>query len=325
MRKGKNMEKTLFLSPSPHIKDRINVSRLMWKVILSVLPAVGFSVYFFRFKAVELYLTCIFFSIISEYLFLKLRKRELSKEPSAILTGLLLAMILPPSFPLWAAALGAVFAVIFGKQIFGGLGYNIFNPALIGRAFLVATFPVLMTTWVSPFTLDVLTGATPLGLLKSQLELSKFQYQLTPLWNLFWGNVGGSLGETSAFALLIGAAYLLIGKYIDWRIPLFYLLTVLVFSSVTFLLNSAYGSPLFHLLAGGLIIGAFFMATDPVTTPISKLGRIIFGVGAGVIVMVIRLWGGYPEGVMFSILFMNAITPLLNRYIKPRSFGGIKG
>ncbi|RLE11015.1 electron transporter RnfD [Candidatus Aerophobetes bacterium] len=309
------MEKVLFLSPSPHIKDRMDVSRLMWDVIFSLLPAVGFSVYFFRFKAVELYLTCIFFSVLSECLFLKLRRRELPKEPSAILTGLLLAMVLPPSIPLWAAALGAIFAIIFGKQIFGGLGYNIFNPALMGRAFLMATFPVLMTTWINPFTLDVVTSATPLGLLK-------FHHQLTPLWSLFWGNVAGSLGETSAFALLVGAVYLLVKRCIDWRIPLFYLLTVLVFSSVTFLLNPAYGSPLFHLLAGGLILGAFFMATDPVTTPISKLGRIIFGTGAGVLVMVIRLWGGYPEGVMFSIIFMNAITPVLNRYIKPKSFGG---
>lgn len=312
------MEKVLFLSPSPHIKDKMNVSRLMWEVILSLLPAVGFSIYFFRFRAVELILTCIFFSVISEYLFLKLRKKELPKEPSAILTGLLLAMVLPPSLPLWAAAMGAIFAIVFGKQISGGLGYNIFNPALIGRAFLVATFPVLMTTWINPFTLDVVTSATPLGLLR-------FQSQSTSWLSLFWGNVAGSLGETSGIALLIGAAYLLIRKCIDWRIPLFYLLTVLVFSGITFLFNPGYGSPLFHLLAGGLILGAFFMATDPVTTPISKRGRIIFGMGAGILVMVIRLWGGYPEGVMFSILFMNAITPVLNRYIKPRSFGGKKG
>jgi len=311
----KRNQRTLLLAAAPHIKDKITVSKLMINVIIALFPAIGFSIYFYRLKAVELLLTCAFFGVLSEYLFLRLRHKQIPKEPSALLTGILLAMVLPPDIPLWAAATGAIFAIIFGKQIFGGLGYNIFNPALIGRAFLMATFPVLMTTWTEPFTLDTITGATPLGLMK-------FQSQSTPLSNLFWGNVAGSLGETSAFALLIGAAYLLIRRYIDWRIPLFYLGTVEIFSGIAFLFNRNFGSPLFHLLAGGLILGAFFMATDPVTTPVSKLGRIIFGVGAGVLVMVIRLWGGYPEGVMFSIIFMNAITPLLDRYIKPRVLGG---
>ena len=287
----------------------------MWAVIIALIPAMGFSVYFFRLQAVKLLVTCAFFSIASEYIFIKLRRKNLPNEPSALLTGILLALVLPPDLPLWAAAMGAIFAVIFGKQIFGGLGYNIFNPALVGRAFLMATFPVLMTTWTAPLTLDTLTGATPLGLLK-------FQHLLTPISDLFWGNVAGSLGETSAFALLVGGIFLIAKRYIDWRIPVFYLGTVAIFSEIAFLFNSAYGSPLFHLLAGGLMLGAFFMATDPVTTPVSRLGRIIFGVGAGVVVMVIRLWGGYPEGVMFSILLMNAITPLLDRYIKPKILGG---
>jgi len=313
--KNNQLQRILFLSTSPHIKDRLTVSRLMRDVIIALLPAVGFSIYFFRLRAVELILTCAFVSVVCEYGFLKLRRKKLPKEPSALLTGILLAMVLPPDLPLWAAAMGAVFAIIFGKQIFGGLGYNIFNPALIGRAFLMATFPVLMTTWIKPFTLDAVTSATPLGLMK-------FQSQMTPLSDLFWGSVSGSLGETSAFALLVGAAYLFIRRCIDWRIPFFYLGTVVIFSGIAFLFNPNYGSPLFHLLAGGLILGAFFMATDPVTTPISKLGRIIFGVVAGVLVVVIRLWGGYPEGVMFSILFMNAVTPVLNRYIKPKVLGG---
>lgn len=316
MKKVDEREKKLFLvRVSPHFKDSLTVSRLMWDVIISLLPAIGFSVYFFRLRAVELLLTCAFVSVICEYGFLKLRRKDISREPSALLTGILLAMVLPPGLPLWAAALGAAFAIIFGKQIFGGLGYNVFNPALIGRAFLMATYPVLMTTWTEPFTLDVVTGATPLGLLK-------FQHQFTSLASLFWGNVSGSLGETSAFALLIGACYLFVRRCIDWRIPLFYLLTVALFSSITFLINPLWGNPFFHLLSGGLLLGAFFMATDPVTTPLSTKGRIIFGVGAGVLVMVIRLWGGYPEGVMFSILFMNAVTPLLNRYLKPKVLGG---
>lgn len=316
MKKVDEREKKLFLvRVSPHFKDSLTVSRLMWDVIISLLPAIGFSVYFFRLRAVELLLTCAFVSVICEYGFLKLRRKDIPREPSALLTGILLAMVLPPGLPLWAAALGAAFAIIFGKQIFGGLGYNVFNPALIGRAFLMATYPVLMTTWTEPFTLDVVTGATPLGLLK-------FQHQFTSLASLFWGNVSGSLGETSAFALLIGACYLFVRRCIDWRIPLFYLLTVALFSSITFLINPLWGNPFFHLLSGGLLLGAFFMATDPVTTPLSTKGRIIFGVGAGVLVMVIRLWGGYPEGVMFSILFMNAVTPLLNRYLKPKVLGG---
>ncbi|MCD6317622.1 RnfABCDGE type electron transport complex subunit D [Candidatus Aerophobetes bacterium] len=307
------MEK-LIISSSPHIRDKITVTKLMWGVIIALLPAAGYSVYLFRLRAVELILTCVFFSILSEYLFLKLRRKKIPGEPSAVVSGLLLAMVLPPSLPLWAAALGAVFAIIIGKQIFGGLGYNIFNPALIGRAFLMATYPVLMTSWIEPFTLDAVTTATPLGLMK-------FQSQSTPILQLFLGNVSGSLGETSALALLVGATYLLARRYIDWRVPLSYLGTVAIFSTIAYLIRSSYGSPLFHLLAGGLILGAFFMATDPVTTPISKRGRIIFGVGAGILVMVIRLWGGYAEGVMFSIIFMNALTPLLNRYVKPKVLG----
>ena len=317
--KVEEQQRIFFLSVSPHLKDKLTVSRLMWDVIIALIPAIGVSIYFFRLRAVELILTCVFVSAVSEYVFLKLRGKELPKESSALLTGILLALVLPPNLPLWAAAMGAVFAIIFGKQIFGGLGYNIFNPALIGRAFLMATFPVLMTTWACPFILDTLTGATPLGLMKFQ---SEFITRTTPLSALFWGNVSGSLGETSAVALLIGAAYLFIRKCIDWRIPFFYLATVVVFSGLIFLFTPTSGDPIFHLLAGGLILGAFFMATDPVTTPVSKKGRMIFGIGAGVLVMVIRLWGGYAEGVMFSIIFMNAITPLLNKYTKPRILGG---
>lgn len=307
------MEK-LIISSSPYIKDKVTVAKLMWGIIISLLPAAGYSVYLFRLRAVELILVCCFFSMLSEYLFLRLRKKEISREPSALVSGLLLAMLLPPNFPLWAAALGAIFAIIIAKQIFGGLGYNIFNPALVGRAFLMATYPVLMTSWIEPFTLNAVTTATPLGLIK-------FESQSTPILQLFLGNVSGSLGETSALALLVGATYLLIRRYIDWRVPLSYLGTVAIFSEIAYLTHLSSGSLLLHLFAGGLILGAFFMATDPVTTPLSKSGRVIFGIGAGIMVMVIRLWGDLPGGVMFSILFMNALVPLLNHYIKPRVLG----
>ncbi len=314
-KKNKKIERILTLSSSPHIRDKITVGRIMWAVIIALIPAMAASIYFFRLRAIELIAVCGLASVVTEYLFLRIRGKGSLNEPSALLTGILLALTLPPSFPLWAAVLGTIFAIIIGKQIFGGLGYNIFNPALIGRAFLVATFPVLMTSWVNPFTIDAVTTATPLGLLR-------FQSQATPLMPLFLGNVSGSLGETSALALLIGGAFLLIKKHIDWRTPLAYLLTVALFSGIFYLINPLYGSPLLHLLAGGLMIGVFFMATDPVTTPLAKQGRWLFGLGAGVIVVIIRNWGGYAEGVMFSILLMNAFTPLLDRYIKPRVLGG---
>ncbi len=315
MEKDKVTQRILILSSSPHIRDRLTVGRLMWGVIIALSPALAASIYFFGLQAVKLIAVCSSVSLVAEYIFLWLRGKSFPTEPSALLSGLLLALILPPTLPLWSAALGAVFAIIVGKQIFGGLGYNIFNPALIGRAFLAATFPVLMTTWVKPFSLAAITTATPLGLMK-------FQSQSTSLIKLFYGYVGGSLGETSALALLIGGVYLLIRRYIDWRTPLSYLGTVALLSEIFYLISPhGHGTPLFSLLAGGLVLGAFFMATDPVTTPVNKLGRWIFGLGAGVVVVVIRNWGGYPEGVMFSILLMNAFTPLLDRYIKPKVFG----
>ena len=229
-------------------------------------------------------------------------------DGSAVITGLLLALCLPPRLPLWIAAIGAVFAIAFAKCAFGGLGYNIFNPALSGRAFLAISWPVEMTTWAKPLTYDAVTTATPLGLLKMQ-QITTYHI------NLALGNVGGSIGETSAIAILIGGIFLIVKRYIDWRTPLSYIGTVGI---LMVLLGR---DPIFHMLAGGLFLGAFFMATDYVTTPITREGRIIFSIGAGVIVVVIRLIGGYPEGVMFSILLMNAFTPLIDRHVKPRVFG----
>jgi electron transport complex protein RnfD len=207
------------------------------------------------------------------------------------------------------AVVGSAVAIGLGKQVFGGLGYNPFNPALIGRAFLIASFPGAMTTWISP--VDGITTATPLGLLK-------LQGITTDYFSLFIGRVGGCIGETSAVAILIGAAFLLYKGYIDWRIPFSYLGTVAVLMYI-------FGKdPVFHLLSGGLMLGAFFMATDMVTSPITKKGRWIFGIGAGIVVVVIRIWGGLPEGVSYSILLMNGLTPLLNRYTRPRIFGKVK-
>ncbi|MBU0581259.1 MAG: RnfABCDGE type electron transport complex subunit D, partial [Candidatus Margulisbacteria bacterium] len=228
------------------------------------------------------------------------RKKATIHDGSAIVTGLLLAMVVPPTLPFWMIALGSFISIAIAKEAFGGLGFNIFNPALVGRAFLLASYPVMMTTWQLPF--QTATGATPLGILKEGLTES-----LPTIKQLFLGNIGGSLGETSALALLIGAGYLLYRKVIDWRIPVSYIGSVALLSFI-------FGQdPLFHILAGGLILGAFFMATDYVTSPMTPKGKLIFGVGAGVLVVVIRIWGGYPEGVCYSILLMNSVTPLLDK------------
>jgi electron transport complex protein RnfD len=226
----------------------------------------------------------------------------------------LLALILPPSLPLGMAFLGAVVAISLGKHIFGGLGSNIFNPALLGRAFLMAAFPVKLTNYIEPFKADAVTSATP-------LTLWKFDHIFVSLKSLFLGTTSGSLGETSSLFLLLGGIYILLRKAADWRIPLSILSTVAVYSGILYFINPSYGTVLFHLFSGGIMIGAFFMATDPVTSPVTKKGRYIFGILIGVMVITIRIWGGLPEGVMYSILFANALTPLINQVTKQRSFG----
>jgi len=311
-------ERTVAVAAAPHIAVSRTVPGVMWGVLIALTPVVASSIYYFRWLAVGLLVACLGTCLITEALFQLVRRKPVTlHDGSALITGVLMAMVLPPNLPLWAAILGSAFAMIIGKQIFGGLGYNIFNPALIGRAFLMTTFPVLMTTWTNPLSLDTVSGATPLGLMK-------FSQQGTSLYQLFTGSVSGSLGEASAVAILIGGGYLLLRGYADWRIPLSYLGTVAGLSLIFSMIDPGYGGPAFHLLAGGLMLGAFFMATDPVTSPITKRGRWLFGVGAGVLVIIIRLLGGFPEGVMFSILFMNALTPLMNRVTIPVQLGGKK-
>ena len=309
----------LTVSPAPHSRGSITTRRIMREVIVALLPIMLASIYFFRWPAVKLIAVCIGGCIITEIIFQKIRGKKLSiSDGSVVITGLLLAFILPPNLPWGAAILGAVVAVGLGKQIFGGLGLNIFNPALIGRAFLTAAFPVLLTRYVQPYTLDAITEATPLGLMK-------FEGIATPLVKLFLGNTSGSLGETSRLAIILGGGYLLIKRYIDWRIPLAIIIAVAIGGGAFWLIQPAqYPSPLFHLLAGGLMLGAFFMATDPVASPMTKKGRWIFGIGIGILVVVIRLFGGLPEGVMYAILIMEAAVPLINRISRPRVFGAKK-
>lgn len=314
-------EDKLIITPWPHIASQEDVPKIMYGVIIALIPAVLAAGYFFGPRAIGLITICVAVSILTEYAVQRVRKRDITvTDGSGILTGVLLAFTIPPTLPFWAAALAAIVAMGLGKQIYGGLGHNIFNPALVGTAFLQAAFPVAMTTRQEPLQwlqggVDVVSTATPLAELK-------FSQLVTPHFNLLVGNISGALGETSALALMLGAVYMIYRGYIDWRIPGAYLGTVAALGGFFWLVGRAeYPDPVFHMLAGGLLLGAFFMATDPVTSPITSKGQILFGVGAGILTVIIRLWGGFTEGVMYSILFMNALTPLINRYTKPQIFG----
>jgi len=305
----------------------------MWSVSASLLPALVMGAYFFGPKAVFTVALCILTSVLSEYIFQKsLKKTVTVNDGSAFLTGLLLGLNLPPSVPFYIPVTGSIVAVIITKQLFGGLGYNIFNPALIGRAFLLISFPKLMTIWSEPtaaFVLfDAKTTATPLGILKEEGQtrlIEVFGDQLNLYSQLLIGHRAGSIGETSAVALLIGAAFLLYKRYITWHIPLSFLGTAALIAWVFGAKGTLFaGDPLLHLLSGGMILGAFFMATDYVTCPSVKSGQIVFGIGCGFLTMLIRLKGGYPEGVMFAILIMNCFAPLIERGFKTKIFGAQK-
>lgn len=311
----------LVISSSPHFLNTESVPKIMHNVVTALLPATAASVYFFGWRALLLIIVCVASCLVTEYAFQKIRNKSIKiYDGSAIITGMLLAMTLPAGFPIYGAVLGSVFAIGVGKQLFGGLGYNIFNPALLGRAFLMATYPVLTTTWVWPRTMekavDAVTAATPLAMAKFEGKLD------IPVMDLMLGNTAGSLGETSAIAIILGGLYLRYKGYINWKLPLGYLGTIAAFSAVFWLVDpSKYPSPLFHLFAGGAMLGAWFMVTDMVTSPVTSLGQWIFVIVAGILAVVIRLFGGLPEGVMYSILFMNAFVPLLNKHTRPKVFG----
>jgi len=323
-------KRPLIVSVSPHIKSEDTTSRIMWSVSASLLPAMVMSAYFFGPRAFFTVGLCIAASVLSEYLFQTALKKKITvSDGSAFLTGLLLGMNLPPSVPFYIPVIGSFVAVIITKQIFGGLGFNIFNPALIGRAFLLISFPRLMTIWTEPsaafIALDARTTATPLGILKEEGQsrlIELFGDKLHLYAQLLIGHRAGSLGETSAIALLIGAAFLLYRGYITWHIPLSFLGTSALIAWVFGAQGALFaGDPVLHLLSGGIILGAFFMATDYVTSPSVKNGQIIFGIGCGFLTMLIRLKGGFPEGVMFAILIMNCFAPLIDRGFKSKIFG----
>jgi len=311
----------------------------MIDVIVGLVPVMTAAGYYFRLHALTLIATCVISSVVTEWLCNMIRKKPNSLgDFSAIVTGIILALSLPPNLPLWAAVIGSCFAITIGKMVFGGLGANIFNPAMVGRAFLTASFGMLMTTWTVPATTDpampkispentvnATTQATPLAWSKLAIKQKSNAelYSQQQLKYTIIGEVGGCLGETSAIALLVGGLYMLIRRTINFHIPLAVLLSALVFATIFYLINpNAYISPLFHLSSGGLLIGAFFIATDPVTAPLTRRGMWLFGIGVGTITMLIRIVGEYPEGVMYSILLMNAVTPLIDRLCKRVPAGG---
>ena len=323
------------VSSSPHTHSGASVERIMLDVLIALAPAFLAACWFFRLDAVRLTAVCVATCLLTEWLCRKTMRRANSiSDLSAAVTGLLLAFNLPPALPAWMAVAGSVFAIAVAKQVFGGIGYNPFNPALAGRAFMLISFTGAMTTWsrspwiqkVSSAGADALTTATPLGLIKEALKSGQPLPALDAslLADFFLGNMNGCIGETSALALLLGAAYLLYRKVITWHIPAAYLLTVFAYAAILRAVSPATAvPPLFHVLSGGLLLGAFFMATDMVTTPLTRRGMLVFGIGCGVLTMVIRTvkTGAYPEGVSFAILIMNAFTPLINRATRNRVFG----
>lgn len=331
------MKEKLIVSVSPHIRSDDSVDKIMWSVVWALIPAAIGAGYFFGIRAIILIILSIITALISEYICNLIFKREISIfDGSAVITGILLAFNLPPNVPFFIPIIGSFFAIVIVKQLFGGLGYNFLNPALAARAFLVTSFPQIMSaSYIAPYYgtisgFDAITQATPLTAIKNtrimdtpknlEILLDKAT-SWESLKNLFTGNVGGCLGETSAILLLIGAIYLLIKKYIDYRIPLSYISTCFILSLFILPIKRFPNYHIFQILSGGLILGAFFMATDYVTSPVTKKGRIIFGIGCGILTMLIRHFGGYPEGVSYSILLMNVATPLIERYTKPRVFG----
>lgn len=364
------------LAVSPHVASLNTTRSMMFDVVIALLPALAAAVWFFGMQALLITFLAIASAVVTEYLCLRFMKRpvDFAFDGSAVVAGLLLAFNLPSAVPWWMPILGSSFAIAVGKQAFGGLGHNIVNPALLGRAFLLASFPILMTSgWVTPGDwrdnsniltthaisseqlaeipqADAITGATPLNVMKqtydldntagivraegNEVEASVIEERATSIrnalsskttyLNLLLGRRGGSLGETSGLLLLIGALYLVLRGVLELRLPLSYLATIALFGWVFGGTGFFNGDPLFQILAGGVILGGFFMCSDLVTTPVTPRGRIVFGIGAGIITIVIRRWGGYPEGCCYSILLMNLVTPLIDKFTIPRMFGEVK-
>lgn len=311
------MSDKFIVSSSPYLHKSPSVSMIMWMAALSLVPTGVAGVWIFGSRALWIILCAVISAVAAEAALQKLTGRAVAVfDGSAVLTGLLLAYNLPVGAPLWLPAAGSFFAIAIGKQVFGGLGQNIFNPALVGRAFLMASWPKYMTAFARPMAYDALTQATPLMLLKKGGDISHISYA-----DIFLGMRGGCIGEVYIAALLIGAAFLLIRGYISWHIPFIYIAVVGVLTYVFGPQGFFTGDWRLHIFAGGLILGAFFMATDYVTSPLTRKGQVVFALGCGILTAVIRLWGGYPEGVCYSILIMNGAAPIIDRFTKNRVYG----
>lgn len=358
----KKPDKILIVSSSPHLMSSSTSRQIMFEVLIGCLPAVLAAIYFFRGQAALVLIACVASALITEWLFNVVRKKPGTiGDGSAIITAVILGLSLPPTMPTWAAAIGTITAISVGKMLFGGLGSNIFNPAMMGRAFLMACFGTMMTMWIPPVQeqaailqvrcdagqeVAAVTEATPLAMAKQPIKDAANDNKIkkaTPipvnqkLRAMLFGKTSGSLGETSALCWLIGGMFLLYRRTITWHIPAAVLGSAMFFATIPWLFDTfyigpsgalefgeaqVYANPLVHLFGGGLMMCAFFIATDPVTCPLTRVGRVLFGIGAGSLIMLIRLKGGYPEGVMYAILLMNAMTPLLERWTRPKPMGG---
>jgi electron transport complex protein RnfD len=323
----------IIVSASPHVHSEKTSKRIMYDVVLALVPAFLVSLYVFGVSALVVTAVAIASCLAFEYLIQKyLLKTEVTiMDGSALITGILLAFNLPSSLPIWMVITGSFIAIAIAKLSFGGLGYNIFNPALVGRVFLLVCFPVQMTLWPTAVEnntnlVDAITGATSLGAIKDGLlageTMSEIGMRIPTAMEMLFGITGGSLGEMSALALILGGLFLLYRKVISWHIPIATLATMFVLTGIFWLLDpESYANPIIHILSGGAILGAFYMATDLVTSPMTKKGMLVFAIGIGTITVAIRLFGAYPEGISFAILIMNAFVPLINKYFKPRRFG----
>jgi Na+-translocating ferredoxin:NAD+ oxidoreductase subunit D len=327
------MSNLLNISPSPHVHAKDSTRNLMFGVILALMPALFVSVFYFGIGAVIVTSVSIISCLVFEYIIQRfvLKKSVSVTDGSAVVTGLLLGFNLPSNIPVFIVIIGSFVAIGIAKMTFGGLGNNPFNPALVGRVFMLISFPVQMTSWPVPAGIrtgyaDAITGATPLAIIKEGIKngesLSDLMSKVPTTLQMIVGKMGGSLGEVAAFALVAGFIYMLYKKIITWHIPVSVIGSVAVFTTILWMANpETNATPVFHLLSGGLLLGAIFMATDYVTSPMNPKAMIIYGSGIGILTVIIRVWGAYPEGVSFAILIMNAFVPLMNAYIKPKRFG----
>jgi len=315
------LENNFLVASSPHIRDNASTRRIMVDVAIALVPASLAGIYFFGLRSLMVILVTVLACVASEYIARRVMKRESTiGDFSAVVTGILLALNLPPTIPLWIAAIGGFVAIVVVKQIFGGIGQNFMNPALAARVILMVSWPVQMTNWISPGP-DAVSSATPLAFIKGAEAVEGV---MPSYMDLFLGNIGGTIGETSVLAILIGAAYLLYRKVITLHIPVAFIVTTALFTWVFGKDGLFTGDFLYHILAGGLMLGAFFMATDYSTSPVTSKGRVIMGIGCGLLAAIIRLYTNYPEGVSFAIIIMNVVVPLIDRFTVPRSFGGEK-